>query len=61
MARFSGDSGGKLQMFHGKTLYEKPMKLEIYGGFLQMEVPPKWLVKIMDNPVKWMILGVPLF
>ena len=25
-------------------------------------LPPKWMVKIMENPMnKWMILGVPLF
>ena len=29
--------------------------------FPKIELPPKWMVKIMENPVKMDDLGVPLF
>ena len=37
--------------------------LQNLGGFPKIGVvnPPKWMVKIMENPVKMDDLGVPLF
>ena len=32
-----------------------------YGVFPKIMGTPKWMVKIMENPIKWDDLGVPLF
>ena len=33
----------------------------LYGCFQNRGGPPKWMVKIMENPIKMDDLGVPLF
>jgi len=34
---------------------------DLYGCFQKIGVPPKWMVKTMENPIKIDDLGVPLF
>jgi hypothetical protein len=42
---------------HGKKMVGKWSN----GGFNMMVVPPKWMVYLMELPLKWMMWGYPYF
>ena len=62
-SRFSPQNNGTAQQKQYKNVHEKntPPKVSHMGVSKNMGGPRKWMVKIMENPIKMDDLGVPLF
>ena len=53
--------GGVCVGFDSPFCFLNKTSFYLYGCFQKIGIPPKWMVFIMENPIKMDDLGVPLF